>query len=350
MKRRQLLTALSAAGGALLGSACERRPPTREDALRELVLEVVTPDTEEVDESSRRLVRDLTSLEATPSQSALATTRTAFRRALLAWKRAACFGAGPVVETSALVRAAFWPVRTVAIEQGLAGPAALDERFVAELGVDLKGLYALEYLLFSAASGTPSFDAPEAAKRRRLAVLLSRNVAEHAGRVKRALGDGQAYAERFAAGGQASLSQVVERLILVAEHVAAQRLALVTDLEKNGMLRAALVEGAPSGISHELAYTELVAAERLYRGSEGRGLEELVARTAPAVRARVDERFGRALAAVRAVGVPLERAAREHRAELAAAAAAAKELELALKVDLPSALGVTITFAATDGD
>jgi predicted lipoprotein len=48
--------------------------------------------------------------------------------------------------------------------------------------------------------------------------------------------------------------------------------------------------------------------------------------------------------------MPLERAAVSSRTTLAAAASAAKDLELALKVDLTRALGVTITFASTDGD
>jgi predicted lipoprotein len=352
LKRRDVLALVPAAFGALAVAGCERRAPTRDEALRELVLDGVVADTDEVNAASERLGRDLWTLEATPSIAALDAARASFRRALLAWRRAACFGAGPLVETSALVRAAFWPVRTVALEQVLSGSGALDDRFVAELGVDLKGLYALEYLLFPPGSAQVAggLAAAGATRRRRLATLLARSVATHAVRVKHALGDGEAYAERFASGGQASLSQVVERLVMSVEHVASQRFALVLELEKNGMLKPGLVEGAPSGTSQALACTELVAAERLYRGRAGRGLEALAGVTAPAVRARVDERFARALAAARAVGAPLEVAARTSRAALAAAATAAKELELALKVDLTSALGVTITFSATDGD
>jgi uncharacterized protein len=346
VKRRALL--LVVPGVPFAFAACERRPPTREEALRELVLEVVVPDTAEVDASSVALLRDLRSFEATPAPSALVAARASFRRALLAWKRAACFGVGPLVETSALVRAAFWPVRTVALEETLAKASLLDERFVAELGVDLKGLYALEHLLFP--TDPASLEGVSAARRRRLMTLVAQGVREHAGRVKRALGDGEDFTRRFVEAGQASLSQLVERLIVVVEHVAAHRLALVADLEQSAMLKAAFVEGAPSGTSQEIALTELVAAERLYRGATGRGLEALVSTTAPAVRDRVDERFTRALATLRAVGAPLEVAAGSKRDALSAAAAAAKALELALKVDLTAALGVTITFAATDGD
>jgi predicted lipoprotein len=213
----------------------------------------------------------------------------------------------------------------------------------------VKGLHALEYLLFPSEAERDLLAGP-AAKRRRLASVLASNVAAHATRVKRALADGEAYATRFAAGGQASLSQVVERLVVSVEHAASQRFALVTELSKNGMLAPALVEGAPSGTSQELALTELLTAERLYRGRAGRGLEALAGATAPAVCARVDEAFARAVAATRALAAPLEVAARTNPSGLATAVVAAKELELALKVDLTSALGVTITFAATDGD
>jgi predicted lipoprotein len=64
----------------------------------------------------------------------------------------------------------------------------------------------------------------------------------------------------------------------------------------------------------------------------------------------VSQRYTEALAAVRALEAPLERVVTTDRATLAAAAQATKALELALKVDLASALGVTITFQTGDGD
>jgi predicted lipoprotein len=354
VRRRELLAALTASlTGSALGG-CERKPPTREEVLRELVLQVVLADTGEVERSSHTLSEDVSRLESIGSTPALEQARASWRAALLAWKRAACFGLGPLVETNALVRAVFWPVRTAPVEQLLAGTSLLDDRLVTELGVDLKGVYCLEELLFPP-EGSPSaasrrLDVPENGRRRTLATLLARSVADYAGRVRRGLGDGEPFAAALAADPQAGLSQVVERMIMTVEHVAAQRLARAADLEGNGMLKPALVEGALSGTSHEIALVELLAAERLYRGSRGRGLDALAAATAPAIRERVDGRFADAVGTLRAIAMPLERAAVSRRGALTAAAASGKALELALKVDLASALGVTISFASTDGD
>jgi uncharacterized protein len=65
---------------------------------------------------------------------------------------------------------------------------------------------------------------------------------------------------------------------------------------------------------------------------------------------RVQEQFEAALAAARAVAGPLEQAAVDRRASLQNAYDQVHALEILLKVDVASALGVTLTFSSTDGD
>lgn len=50
------------------------------------------------------------------------------------------------------------------------------------------------------------------------------------------------------------------------------------------------------------------------------------------------------------ISEPLERAVERDQDAITDAVSAVKALELALRVDLASALGVTLTFTATDGD
>ena len=60
--------------------------------------------------------------------------------------------------------------------------------------------------------------------------------------------------------------------------------------------------------------------------------------------------FADARRALHALAAPVEIAVLDHRPDVEHAAGATKALELNLKVDLASALGVTLTFAGGDGD
>jgi predicted lipoprotein len=116
-------------------------------------------------------------------------------------------------------------------------------------------------------------------------------------------------------------------------------------------VRASDVQGAPSGVSTALVLAQLTATEALYLGREGdHGLAALVRPVAPTIDERVRSRFRAAKQALTRLGAPLERAVAADRAQVLTAFRALKELELALKVDLASALGVTLTFTGGDGD
>jgi predicted lipoprotein len=322
--------------------------------LKALVHEVVVPDTAAVVTSSNELSSAVNAFADSPSLEALTLARTAFTTALLAWKQAQCFRNGPMVETNAFVRTLFWPPRPEAIEAAASGTALLDDAFVGNIGVDARGVYALEYLLFPLEQRDEqalASLAENAGKRRReLARGLAASIAKYAGNAGKALGDGNAYAARFAEDAQIHLSTLVNQMIGTVETLAARRLEHVLRLEKNRRLVPHEVEGWPSRTSHRIALAQLTGNERLYRGGKSGGLAALALATAPAIGARVSERYADALRAVRALPGPLEVVVKQDQARLAAAAAATKALELALKVDLASALGVTITFQTGDGD
>jgi uncharacterized protein len=354
VKRRVFLeAAVSAALAGLGGSGC-RRKVTREEALSAIVREVVVPSAKEVVATSARLVQATQSLASDPEVRTLSGARSAFRPALLAWKGAQCFRQGPVVETNALLRALFWPVRPDTIEKALAGERVPDDAVVADLGVDAKGLYALEYLLFpldlDEAAAAKLFGAELGARRRAFVVALARSVHSYAKLSAGRLGTGEAYAERFSRAGGESLSTLLAELIGSVENACAQRLDYVLKLADSRLLKPREIEAWPSGLSHEIALQQLSSTERLYRGGRHGGLSDLTRAVAPAVDERVRARYADAISAVRALGAPLERVVHANRPVLARAAEATKKLEITLKVDLASALGVTLTFASTDGD
>jgi uncharacterized protein len=353
--RRELLTAaLASTAGLTLGSSgCRAKVVvTREQVLAALVRDVFVPDTRQVVSTSRRLEQALVSLAKQPGPRTLRPAQQAWKTAALAWKRVECFREGPIKETSALARAQFWPVRIAAIDAALTSSEPIDARFVDALGADVKGMFALEALLFPAgAPGDASerFRGDAGARRRELSVAYAESIARYASLAAAALGDGAAFAERFAADGALSLGALLTEIIMSIERLAVERLDGVIVLDKRGKLELDAIEGGRSGTSHELVVAQFAATERLYRGGRG-GVAALVAAAAPVVARRIDQRFETASTAVRALTTRLDELVRRDRPRLVAAIAAMKMLEIAIKLEVASALGLTLTFAGADGD
>jgi predicted lipoprotein len=318
--------------------------------LRGLVDELVAVDLLEVERRSRDLVRAARRLANTPSLPELTALRAAWRRAALAWKRASAFRAGPLLTSEALSRASYWPARSAAIRDVLAGERAPSAPFVAELGADVKGLYALEYLLFDH-SGEP------AASERLLGAGPARALACAYADEVCALGEGahrslssSGFAHEFASSGQQGLNRLVSLLAESIENLLAARFTLILWLASLERLRPGDVEGGPSRTSHELALELLLASQHLYLGGVSGGLSELVRRAAPAMEAQITRTFVGAVVALQKLAGPLEAVVQQERSRVEGALRAVKALESALKNDLPSALGVTLAFTALDAD
>src|SRR5262245_53120928 len=152
-------------------SVLSRRSP-REEVLSALVLRIGAPDTQEILAQSRALA---SILRLPPSAANLEAARHALRKAALLWQRAYAFRNGPIIESHAFIRSAFWPTRPDAVREVLEGDQAFDDAFIAELGVDVKGVFALEHLLFEGPNGTAGgfFVGPGAMRARAFAIALA---------------------------------------------------------------------------------------------------------------------------------------------------------------------------------
>ncbi|HET7544896.1 MAG TPA: imelysin family protein [Polyangiaceae bacterium] len=335
---------------ALVAFPACRRTGLREEVLRALVEQVLVANTAAVAQSSGQLEDAIARLTDAPAISALHVVRDQWQRALLGWKRAEVFRFGPIAENNAALRTLFWPVRTAALEELLQGSAAIDEASIEAMGVDRRGLFALEYLLYSAETDERVVAAFAAGTRRAaLARALAGNVALHAQRAAGSLGNGKKRGEELARGGQESVGRVVLSLIDRVENVSAGRLARVSELAKSGRLVAAELEGGRSGTSQQIALTYLRATEQLYLGVD-RGLATLVAARSSTVDQSLRKAFREAIAAVETVNLPLETAVVAEAAKLDSATSVVKKLERVLKTELSSTLGLALTLSSLDDD
>jgi uncharacterized protein len=326
------------------------RPATREEVLRALVSQQLVSDMEALSRDSTALLEATSSIDDPWSEPKRLELRAQWRRTLLAWERLYALRIGPIVDNSGLLRARFWPVRTERVSALLRDPEPLTEARVERLGVDLRGMYALEWLLFAEPAQLLLQKGRDGLHARAAIAALSANADRYAQQAGRQLGDGSALATSFSHDAQQSVSRLVNQMTATIEILASERLGPTLERHAAGGIRKAELPGEHGGVSHLLVLTQLEATERLYLGAGRNGLAALVAEVAPAIDAHVRARFARARALLGSFVAPIEVTVRKNQNLVAQTSTALKELELALKVDLASALGVTLVFNAGDGD
>jgi hypothetical protein len=160
----------------------------------------------------------------------------------------------------------------------------------------------------------------------------------------------QGAAAKFAAGGQASLNLLVNQLAHAIEDVEQARLHFVLVLAEPISQQLYRIEASPSGASLEDAIARVEGIEKFYRGAGGLGLADVLKQVNAPLDQRIQAQFKTTLSAIQAIGEPLDQAAMDKRDAVQNACDKTKALEIIFKVDLASALGVTISFISGDGD
>jgi predicted lipoprotein len=351
--KRAALCALIAL--TLFTECAERR---RKSTLKELVTDVAGPAYRELAASSARLADAANALGAAPTETALEAARARWREALVAWKTTFSFRQGRLVALAPHFHAAYWPIEGKKLEAIVADTKPIDAAFVHDLGISAKGMFALERLLFGVPprkdvpAGAPPLEALSdegaGARRRALVKALAADVAATARAASDVANDG-AFAGEIAAEGQVALNRLVNDLVAVTENAVNDRLTFSVGAVESGVIAWTPYEGDASGTSGTMAAALLHGVANLY-GDGARGVGRLVHATAPAAAGAVDAALKRTLESVDALGPSLPEAVRRDRASAQRAAAAGRALEVALKTNVASALGVTLTFTAGDGD
>jgi predicted lipoprotein len=316
--------------------ACRKRDRT--SVLEALAREVVGGMARDLRADSAGLHARLQALDERPGVDQLQAARAALKQAIVAWRRAYAFRDGPFVSSNAFQRATFWPARPPAIRAVLAAGTPIDASLVAGLGLDAKGLFAAEYLLFDAQLGPLASAAGGAGDRqRRYARQLAANVLGYADRIARILGDGRAFAARFAGAGQASVNQLVAQAMDTLDMVLGKfdRVERVARGQHPAPLAA---EGYFSGTSLDIAGALLAGTQQLYLGAAGGGLSDLVAAVSAPIDAHLKALLADCRARLAALDKPLEIALQSDPQGWAEAVAALQALRHFQKVELASAL------------
>ena len=335
---------------------------SREAMLRDLAQKVIAAGYTRLATQCRSLADDIEKFNASPDQAALDRARQDWLAAFEAADSLRCFQTGPVTDRQFGPTFYYWQAIPNRIEGIVKNPSqTIDQALLDSAGATVQGLYAMEYLLFDRRGGQPT-EPPDSARaldllsatprRREYLLTVARDVAEKARVLSgdwSATGP-QSAAEKFAAGGQATVNLLVNQLTQSLENTMQNHLSFILTLPAPLDRQLFRVKGPRSGSSLQSVVVALEGLDKFYRGENGLGLRDSVNHLNPALATRVQEKLAATIAATRAIGEPLERAAADKPAAIQNAVDQAHELEVLFKVDLASALGVTITFTSGDGD
>ena len=292
-------------------------------------------------------------LAASPTAASLQNMQDSWVATLLAWRRTQSFVRGPITDLNARGRLQFWPLRPQTIDKVLRDTRPMDAAYVDALGATAIGLFPLERLLFdpdNVASVLSAFTGPHGQRRRDYVRATAYDLEKRARAVEKAWQGPEGYAAKFAAGGQDSINLLVNDMLEAVEVGAQGRLLLVKEWNAAKVLKAEFVEAGLSGASLQAMVSLLTGAEERFNGGAQAGLDDYLRTLNAPAADRITAQFRRTIAAVAAIGMPLDRATTSSHALIARAHDEARALEMILKLEVATVLGVTLTFRSVDGD
>ncbi len=344
---------------ALTGSS--QKTFSREAMLHNIGGNVLVAGYENLAKRCRDLTNAVGQLAQTTNQSSLDHARKTWLATADAANRMRCFQTGPIADRGYLSTFYYWQVLPMRIEGATEAANSFEQSFIDELGATTKGLFTIEYLIFDRSTNQPAQGAKAgtalellSASLARGAFLLAvaRDLETKAGLVAsdwNASGD-QSVFSKFVAAGHESVNLLVNQLAMITEDTAEKHLNFVLVLPTPIAQQLYRVERSRSGSSLQGLLATLEGFEKIYRGGDGFGLDDAISRVNPSLQKRLGEQFASAFAAMRALGGPLEQAVVDKRILLEKAYEQVRALEILFKVDVVSALGVTLTFSSADGD
>lgn len=301
---------------------------------------------------------------AAPSITSLNSLRAQWKSAYMAWQDCSPFGFGPADATALQNSVNVFPADVALVESNIAsGSFNLD----ALGNVDAKGFPALDYLLYGTGTTDEAivayFDTgSQAANARIYLTTLTADIATKSMVVYDAWrsDSGNYLATFFSQDGAdqgSSLGQLVNRMSEDYEINKNFKLGLPAGIKTVGEdLFPEKAEGYYSGISLELMRANFQASQRLFAGNSltgnaGLGIDDLLIEYgASGLTDDINTQFITLYTALDAVPAPFTNSLESHKAEVQQAYDAAQAMVVLFKTELPSVLGVQISYQDQDND
>lgn len=356
----------------LITFSCNEEPENpsnnfdRKELLENTGKNIIIPAYENFSQRTGGLLQEAMAFVNSPTVNNLTTLQQAWEAAALQWQRAVMFNLGPAELENLNMKVSRWPTSPTSIEEAIEGATEINEAYIQSLSVNIKGLPALEYLLFDKQQGNAAvlsrFEGSE--NRKAFLVALCENLNSLAAAVYEAWQpDGGNYLTTFVnADGKdagSSTTMLANQLIILTEIVKNEKVGIPLGKKSMGTILPNNVEAWRSGISLDLIKENIKAIEKVFAGdgenTAATGFDDYLNHVnvqydgAPLSEV-IKEQIDKIEVALDAIDAPLQDALETEREKVEAVYNETQRLVILLKTDMMSGLGLLITFSDNDGD
>ncbi len=339
----------------------EIRNTDRKAVLDSITKEVILPAFEDFTGRTDSLLEAAKAFVGKPDKASLEQVRRQWQNAALSWKVAGTYSFGPV-DDHFLSGAIDYPgVHYPNIEKSISSGVTIDDSYIESRGSSLKGLKAIEYLLYKNFSGDSVVrDFASSQKRREYLSALASNLAAHADKVLEAWkGTDAPFAATFTnADGRdvkSSLSILVNKCVSQVNLIKDERLAVPLGMRNGGNPDLSSVEGRLSGTSLALIRSEIAGVQKCFGKEKGAGLyvllDQLNARYGDQpLSLAIAGQFAEIERVSGSISLPLDAAITQETEKVRDFYNSLKKLQVLIGVDVVNQLGIILTFSDNDGD
>ena len=342
--------------------SCDYSDFSRQAMLQNIGKNIIIPNYKTLVDKSTELNDAVTNFAGSPSTVNLTTVQQAWKTANLAWQNCKMFEFGPAEDEAMRANLNTYPTDSAQIENNISsGSYDLNSFTTAEE----KGFPALDLLLFGIGENNDSIVnkytiAPNATKRMDYLKDVSAHIKAKAETVYNAWieEDGnyiQTFVEATGTDVGSSLGMLVNQLNFDYELIKNAKIGIPLGKKTLWQPLPEHVEAYYSGVSVELATANIEAIEHLYLGSTGLGLDDhLNAVDAQYNGGTLDEaiksQLTKAINELKNVPDPLSETIISNPSVVDDAYTELQAQVVLFKTDMPSVLGVLITYQDNDGD
>lgn len=360
---------------SLIFAGCKKSGPddnldyNRERMLATYGEHVILPQYRVLNDKLILLDSSATAFINNPDQASLARLRQALYESWLSWQDVNIYEIGPAEQVLLRAQINTWPVDTSRVGSNIRDGGYNLE---AASNLDAKGFPALDYLLNDSVTGTPALvrftGSPDAAARlnylrdlifdMKTLVQTVREGWEPSGGNYLAT-----FKENTGTDVGSSTGLLVNQFNLSFEHLKNQRIGVPAGVKTAGIARPDQVECLYGGYSLALANQNLIAFKNAFWGTQGNGassgspyglgnaLDDLGATHGENSLSKVIvDQFGIALDEMITLNDPLSDFVQSNQAGVELVYTELQKLVVLLKTDMPSEMGVQITYQDNDGD
>jgi predicted lipoprotein len=344
--------------------------PDQGEVVRAIADEVIVPAFAELAQATAALATSTEALCASPTEEGLDAAQAAWNDAQGAWRRTEAFRFGPAKDLHSIGRIAY-PIDPAKLDEMFATPgglpASITPESVADLGADVRGLAAIEQLLFTPSS-VEELTEPACAYAHAASVEVQAGADELAAAWTEGVDGDAAFADQMAEPGDDSMYGSEQEAVNDLVNGAVSALTTITEMELGPASGAETGTPDPASVDQGAAHRAaqdvadmLASVQSVYGTSTGDpdsdapelGLSVLVAEQSLSTDQRVIANLADAAAAVAAMPAPLVSVDPADGAQVALITDAydqVSDVRVAMRTEVASQLGVTVGFSDSDGD